>query len=93
MGHLAHSIWLRNGTGFDSMVAMENEHTEHGIHRSLEVTNREALALLAALEISPFEDEVLEQKLLNLIYSSQSHSFRRRPRDTRHFIHQRRNVG
>ena len=37
----------------------------------LEVTHREALALLSALEISPFDDEVLTQKLLKLVYARQ----------------------
>ncbi len=67
-----------------------DRHGSTGRHFGLELSHREALALLAALELSPFEDEVLEQKLLNLVYSPESHSFRRRPRPTKHFIHQRR---
>lgn len=47
--------------------------------KSLEISQREALALLAALEISPFEEEELEQKLLDLVYSSRSEHLRKRP--------------
>ena len=61
--------------------------------RKLGVTHREALALLSALEISPFEDEVLEQKLLNVIYSSQSSRHPERPTRRRDFTHQRRRTG
>ena len=58
----------------------------------LHVTRRESLALLSALEISPFEDEVLIQKLLNLVYTTQPSSshpsaYTRRARD---FTHHRR---
>jgi hypothetical protein len=59
---------------------------------TLRVTRREGLALLSALELSPFDDEVLVQKLLNLVYAAQppsTHlsSHRRRARD---FTHHRR---
>ncbi|MFZ0014812.1 MAG: hypothetical protein WAL25_11940 [Acidimicrobiia bacterium] len=43
-----------------------------GRQRALQVSHREALALLAALELSPFEDEALENKLLSLVYTPQS---------------------
>ena len=50
-------------------MASEANNTESAPLRRLDVTHREALALLSALEISPFDDEVLTQKLLNLVYS------------------------
>lgn len=56
--------------------------------RSLRVTQREAITLLSALELSPFDDEVLTQKLLNLVYS-QGPAHDRRPRPTRDFNHHR----
>lgn len=63
------------------------------IERILSVTHREAIALLSALELSPFEDEVLEQKLLNLVYSAKHPSRWGHPtRNTRDFTHHRRQV-
>jgi hypothetical protein len=44
--------------------------------------------LLSALELSPFEDEVLTQKLLRLVYS-QAPAHDRRPRTARDFTHHR----
>lgn len=61
--------------------------------RTLEVSHREAIALLSALELSPFEEEVLEQKLLNLVYSSQDSDHRGRRSPSRDFTHHRRQVG
>lgn len=59
--------------------------------RSLQVSHREALALLAALELAPFEDETLTQKLLDLVYrDAPAHPSSARPRATRDFNHQRR---
>ena len=52
-------------------MASEANNTDPAPLRRLDVTHREALALLSALEISPFDDEVLTQKLLNLVYSRQ----------------------
>lgn len=40
------------------------------VEKTLTVTHREAIALLSALELSPFEDEVLEQKLLDIVYTA-----------------------
>jgi len=58
---------------------------------SIQVTGREALTLLSALELSPFDDEVLTQKLLNLVYSNKpSHVTARRLRTTHDFTHHRR---
>lgn len=94
MGHLAHAFRALSDAEFDSIGGMDSDRIEPRPHRSLEVNDREALALLAALELSPFEDEILEQKLLNLVYSPDSHSFRRRPRYTRQTRHlHRRQVG
>lgn len=60
---------------------------------SLSLTHREALALLAALEISPFEDEVLEQKLLSLVYTAQpAHGERKRSVRRLDFTHRRRST-
>jgi hypothetical protein len=54
----------------------------------MRVTHREAITLLSALELSPFEDEVLTQKLLRLVYSpAPAHD--RRPRTARDFTHHR----
>lgn len=74
---------------------MKKETIGHGeSHRSLEVTHREALALLAALELSPFDDEILTQKLLSLVYTDQTtHPTRHRPRKTSEFIKHHRTVG
>ena len=58
--------------------------------RGLQVTGREALTLLAALEISPFEDEVLEQKLLHIVYSESATHLRRRATRTPDLTHLRR---
>lgn len=60
--------------------------------RNLTVTHREAMALLSALELSPFEDEGLGQKLLNLIYSRQRHHPMRRARSAPDLTHRRRKV-
>lgn len=63
-----------------------NGSTSHQ-ERSLVVDHREALTLLSAMELSPFDDEVLTQKLLNLVYSrDSSHT---RPRRARDFTHHR----
>jgi hypothetical protein len=56
--------------------------------RSMRVTHREAITLLSALELSPFDDEVLTQKLLSLVYS-QAPAHDRRPRTARDFTHHR----
>ena len=61
--------------------------------RVLSVTHREALAILSAIELSPFEDEVLEQKLLSLIYSSPKSRHRERQAGRRDFTHQHRRTG
>jgi hypothetical protein len=59
--------------------------------RSLQVSHREALALLAALELAPFDDETLTQKLLDLVYrEAPAHPTSARPRATRDFKHHRR---
>lgn len=58
--------------------------------RSLRVTHREGLALLAALELAPFEDEILTQKLLDLVYSQEITRHRERHPRHRDFNHQRR---
>jgi hypothetical protein len=66
-------------------------HSKSKRDRSLQVTGREALTLLSALELSPFDDEVLTQKLLNLVYSNKpSHETARRLRRTHDFTHHRR---
>lgn len=64
-----------------------------GTERVLSLNHREALALLSALEISPFEDEILEQKLLNLVYSSQVPRHQERPTRRRDHTHQHRSTG
>jgi hypothetical protein len=46
------------------------------------------LTLLSALELSEFDDEVLTQKLLNLVYSAQP-SHGRPQRLSRDFTHHR----
>ncbi len=56
--------------------------------RSMRVTRREALTLLSALELSPFDDEVLTQKLLRLVYSK-APVHDRRPRPVRGITHHR----
>ena len=61
--------------------------------KTLGVTHREALALLSALEISPFEDEVLEQKLLNVVYSNQAPRHEGRHTRRPDFTHQHRRTG
>jgi hypothetical protein len=64
-----------------------------GKRQPLQVTKREALALLAALELSPFEDEVLEQKLLSLVYTRQpDHPPRSKTRSIVDITHDRRRV-
>jgi hypothetical protein len=64
------------------------QHHEESRARSLRVTHREALTLLSALELSPFDDEVLTQKLLSLVYSrAPAHDRPLRP--TRDFTHHR----
>ncbi len=56
--------------------------------RSFSVTHREAVTLLSALELSPFDDEILTQKLLSLVYSpTPAHD--RRPRSGHDFKHHR----
>lgn len=52
--------------------------------RTLTVTHHQAIALLSALELSPFEDEVLEQKLLNVVYSHPRPDVRGRRQDFTH---------
>lgn len=54
----------------------------------MRVTHREALTLLSALELSPFDDEALTQKLLNLVYS-RAPAHERAPRPARDFTHHR----
>jgi hypothetical protein len=56
---------------------------------TLEVDHREALTLLSALELSPFEDEVLTQKLLNLVYSPKTRTHTRPRAQVRDVIHHR----
>jgi hypothetical protein len=56
--------------------------------RSMRVTHREAITLLSALELSVFDDEVLTQKLLSLVYSK-APAHDRRPRPVRDFTHHR----
>lgn len=66
-------------------------HTASGRHRSIEVSQRQALALLAALELAPFEDEALTRKLLEVVYKqgNAAHT-ERRPRSNIDFAHHRR---
>jgi hypothetical protein len=74
----------------DSMGSMNGgrRHTASELKRSLEVSRREALALLAALELAPFEDEVLMRKLLDIVYRDDpAHSPSRRRRVIRDFEH------
>ncbi|HEY6635764.1 MAG TPA: hypothetical protein VI141_09155 [Acidimicrobiia bacterium] len=70
-------------------MSSEANNTDSAPLRRLEVTHREALALLSALEISPFDDEVLTQKLLNLVYSRRPNHDRSR-RVNRDFAYHRR---
>jgi hypothetical protein len=56
--------------------------------RSMRLTHREAITMLSALELSPFDDEVLTQKLLSLVYSK-TPAHDRRPRPVRDFTHHR----
>lgn len=56
--------------------------------RHLRLSHREALTLLSALELSPFDDEVLTQKLLTLVYSPEPAHDRRNGRP-RAFTHHR----
>jgi hypothetical protein len=65
----------------------EQRHDESRI-LSLRLTRREALALLSALELSPFDDEVLTQKLLSLLYG-RAPAHDRPPRPARDFTHHR----
>jgi hypothetical protein len=60
----------------------------HDGQRTVRVSHREALTLLSALELSEFDDEVLTQKLLNLVYSAKP-SHGRRQRLGRDFTHHR----
>jgi hypothetical protein len=60
----------------------------HDGQRTVRVSHREALTLLSALELSEFDDEVLTQKLLNLVYSEKP-SHGRPHRQGRDFIHHR----
>jgi hypothetical protein len=69
------------------MMGREQRHEESKA-RSLRVTHREALTLLSALELSPFDDEVLTQKLLSLVYS-RAPAHDRPPRPARDFTHHR----
>lgn len=92
MGHLAHAFRSQNGTGTDSIAAMDSPAfgPRSSTERSLTVTHREAIALLSALELSPFEDEVLEQKLLDIVYSNQRPDHRGRHSRRPDFTHHRR---
>ena len=71
------------------IMSSEANNTDSAPLRRLEVTHREALALLSALEISPFDDEVLTQKLLNLVYSRQPHRHTQNRRVNRDFAYHR----
>lgn len=90
MGRLAHAD--PSGSGLDAGINEPvSDHPAGSNHLySLEVDHREALALLSALELSPFDDEVLTQKLLNLVYSPKTRTHSRRPRArVRDFSHHR----
>ena len=63
-------------------------HHDDSRARSLRLTHREAITLLSALELSPFDDEGLTQKLLSLVYS-QAPAHDRRSRPGRDFTHHR----
>jgi hypothetical protein len=65
----------------------EQRHDEK-MTRFMRVTHREAITLLSALELSPFDDEVLTQKLLSLVYAK-APAHDRRPRSVRDFTHHR----
>ena len=71
----------------------ENFGPRSDAERVLKVTHREALALLSALEISPFEDEVLEQKLLDVVYRTPDSRHQERPTRRRDITHQHRRTG
>lgn len=74
-----------------SMGYMNGGRNQTASQRSLQVSSREALALLAALELAPFADEALTQKLLDLVYrEAPGHPSSARPRVTRDFDHRRR---
>lgn len=89
MGRLAQRDRAATGDDIGSMEIMRGEqrHDENRA-RSLRVTHREALTLLSALELSPFDDEVLTQKLLSLVYT-RAPAHDRRPRPARDFTHHR----
>jgi hypothetical protein len=74
----------------DSMEPMNGGRNQTASQRSLQVSHREGLALLAALELAPFDDEVLTQKLLDVVYRDEpAHSTSRRPHSARDFGHRR----
>lgn len=77
----------REEEGLNTGMGGEQRHRENGV-RSLRVTRREAVTLLSALELSPFDDEVLTQKLLSLVYS-QAPAHDRPPRPVPDFKHHR----
>jgi hypothetical protein len=92
---MAHAFRSPNRRRTDSIAVMDSQAfgPRSSTERNLTVTHREAIALLSALELSPFVDEVLEQKLLNLVYSIQDPSHRGHPTRNRDFTHHRRQVG
>ena len=74
-----------------SMGYMNGGGNHTTFQRSLQVSSREALALLAALELAPFDDETLTRKLLDLVYrEAPAHPSSARPRATRDFNHHHR---
>jgi hypothetical protein len=89
MGHLAHAFHSQTEPGTDSIAGMDFG-PRSSIERTLGVTHREAIALLSALELSPFEDEVLEQKLLDIVYAQQRPEHRGRHARRPDFTHHRR---
>lgn len=42
----------------------------HDSHNPLDLSSNETFDLLAAVELSPFDHEILEQKLLELVYGN-----------------------
>lgn len=90
MGPLAHEDRAPMARENGSMGRMGGQRRrEFDRVRSFSVTHREAITLLSALELSPFDDEALTQKLLNLVYApAPAHD--RRSRAVRDFTHHRR---
>lgn len=83
----ARSGRYRGEHGFNEGMGGKKRHEDNRV-RSLRVTRREAVTLLSALELSPFDDEILTQKLLTLVYS-QAPAHDRPPRPVRDFKHHR----